>query len=138
MMLGLADAVRQHTTFSFSRAGGPGGQHVNKVQTKVRARLRLNDLTIITDHQKDLARRNLGRRVTAGGEIVVVVDQERSQARNREIALDRLGELLDTAVQEPRVRIRTRTPRRAHERRLAGKRRQSLTKRLRGRVARDD
>ena len=138
MIEGLPEDISRQTRFTFSRAGGPGGQHVNKVQTRVRGRLGIGSLTVLSEHQKDLLRRNLSTRVTGGDEVVVVVDQERSQARNREIALKRLTDLVVEATRERKPRIRTRTPRSVHERRLEHKRRRGRTKELRRRVGHDE
>jgi ribosome-associated protein len=134
-MESLEAEIARNTSYTFSRASGPGGQHVNRVQTRVRARLDLTGLQGLSDHQGDVLRRNLGKRVTAGDELVVVVDQERSQARNREIALARLTTLVTEALRERKPRVKTRVPRRVREYRLEQKRRRARTKRLRGRVS---
>lgn len=115
----------------FSASGGPGGQHANTANTRVELRL-------------DVARaRSLGPRQRArllerlGPLVRVVASDERSQARNRELALERMADRLAGALATPRVRRPTRPTRGSKERRLAEKRHRSEKKRGRGRPAED-
>jgi ribosome-associated protein len=108
-------------TWKFSRAGGPGGQHVNTSDT--RAELWC-DLTLLRgdEHVLGRVRESLGERVR------VVAAQERSQWRNRRLALERLSVRLDRAATRRPLRKSTRVPRAAIEQRLEAKRRQSARK----------
>ena len=108
-----------------SRSSGPGGQHANVTASRIEAVFEIEDSQALSEQQRDLLRRKLGPRVTA------VAQDARSQARNRELALERLREKLSAGLQRPRPRRPTRPSRRARERRLEQKRRTSERKRER-------
>jgi ribosome-associated protein len=123
---------------SFLRASGPGGQHVNKVATAVQLRYDLEHSRALTDAAKVRLRRLCGRRLTAEGAILILARSHRSQERNRREAEERLAELVQRALREPKVRKATRPTRAAQERRLEHKVRQRHTKRLRARPRWDE
>ena len=109
----------------FSRSSGPGGQHANTAETRVEAVFDVEASATLTDAQK---RRVLER---AGPVIRAVAQDERSQLRNRELAIERLAERLRGALFVRRRRVPTRPSEASRERRLEDKRRRSTTKRLR-------
>jgi ribosome-associated protein len=111
--------------FRFSRSSGPGGQHAQKSETRVEAVLDVESSTALTETQK---RRVVAR---AGPVLRAVAQDERSQARNRELAQERLVEQLRQALRVERGRVPTRPSEAARERRLEQKRRRSQAKRLR-------
>jgi len=108
-----------------SRSSGPGGQHANTSETRVEARLDISASSALTDAQK--------RRVVAkaGPVIRAIAQDERSQARNRELAVERLVERLREALKRERRRVPTAPTTASREQRLEGKRRRGKTKRLR-------
>jgi len=108
-----------------SRSSGPGGQHAQKSSTRVEAVFDVGASTALTETQK---RRVIGR---VGDTLRAVAQDERSQARNRELAVERLVEKLRAALAVPRRRVPTRPSKTARERRLEGKRRRARTKALR-------
>jgi ribosome-associated protein len=108
-----------------SRSSGPGGQHANKAETRVEAVLDVEASTALTDAQK---RRVVGK---AGPVLRAVAQDERSQLRNRELAIDRLVAKLAEALRVERRRVPTKPSRAAKEQRLEAKRRRGETKRLR-------
>jgi ribosome-associated protein len=116
-------------TFRASRSSGPGGQHANTAETRVEAVFDVEASSALTERQK---RRVLAK---AGPAIRAVAQDERSQARNRELALERLTEKLREALHVERRRVPTRPTAAARKRRLEEKRRHSATKRLRNRPA---
>ncbi len=117
---------------TFTPSGGPGGQHANKASTRVELRFSVEHSSVLRPEQK--------RRVTArlGPEVRIVADDERSQARNRDIARDRLAAALRQALVPPRPRVRTRPSRGSKERRLQAKRETSEKKQQRRRPGTDD
>jgi len=112
-----------------SRSGGPGGQNVNKVETRVEAMWDLDGSTAFTDAQKARIRSELHTRVGADGTIRVVSQRHRSQSRNREAAIERLRELVAQALRPRRKRRATRPTLAARESRMESKRRRAETKR---------
>lgn len=112
------------------RARGPGGQHVNKTSSAVELRFDINASQLpAAVKQRLLSRKD--RRVSVDGHIVIRAQQARSQKQNRRAALDRLAAIVAAACHEPKRRIATRTPARAHRARLEAKQRRSATKRRR-------
>ena len=111
--------------FRYSRSSGPGGQHAQKTETRVEAVFDVGSSAALTDTQK---RRVLSR---AGPVLRAVAQDERSQSRNRELALERLVEQLRRALFVERKRVPTKPTAASRQRRLEQKRRRSDTKRLR-------
>jgi len=116
---------------SFSRSGGPGGQHANTSSTKVELRWDLEASSALTPPQKQLLRSRLGSRLTDEGVLVLRSSEHRSQTRNREAAVARLVALLSDALRVSPTRRPTRPTRAARQRRLEAKRRRGDTKALR-------
>jgi ribosome-associated protein len=133
----IEELIRAHCQFSYARSGGPGGQNVNKVATKVIARLPLGVLSFLDADLRRLVETRLSGRIGAGTEIVVTVQDTREQARNREIAVQRLAELIAHAMIRPKKRVKTRVTRSSKEARLRVKKLRSAHKRLRGPAVED-
>jgi ribosome-associated protein len=128
----VAEAVADSCSFTFARSGGPGGQNVNKRETKVVASMPLAGLSFLIPEDLVLVRARLGRAVNGHDEIVIHVQQERNQLRNRVIAADRMTELIMRAIGKRRKRVATKPGRAAKERRLKAKKALAEKKRLRG------
>ena len=115
-----------------SRSGGPGGQHVNKVETRVTVEVEVASLPI-SEEQKEKVRERLRGRINREDVLRVTSQAERSQIANREHALERLEQLLRDALRERKTRRRSRVPKAQKQRRLEHKKRRAETKRLRSR-----
>lgn len=129
-----ADELR----FRFSRSGGPGGQNVNTRDTRVELVFDVASSAALGPRQRARVLDRLGPRLDSEGRLRVVAADERSQGRNRELALERLRSILAEALRpDPPVRRPTRPTRGSDEARLAAKRARSRLKQVRGSVPED-
>ncbi len=124
--------------YTFSRAGGPGGQHVNKVNTRVTLWFDLEGSPSLTDAQKEKVRRRLKSRISKSGMLRVDGSRFRTQKANLDDVLRRFGLLLAGALQERPRRRKTRMPGAARERRLRAKKRRGMLKQHRSATRRGD
>jgi ribosome-associated protein len=120
-----AESIRSEIAFRFSRSSGPGGQHAQKSSTRVEALFDVEDSAGLTEAER--------RRVLAklGPVVRSIAQDERSQLRNRELAVERILEQIREAVKVRRARRATKPTKASQERRLDEKKQRSRTKRLR-------
>lgn len=117
--------------FRFSRSGGPGGQNVNKVNTRVTVFFDVAGCRSLSDYQKKRILKHLATRADKNGVVRVVCQKHRTQKANRSAAVERLAELLKTALKKKAVRKKTEVPYAAKVRRLEEKKRRSVLKQQR-------
>lgn len=123
---------------SAARSSGPGGQHVNKTETKVVLSFHVNDSGSLSPEQKSRLRENLGTRLTRDGRLKLSSQRYRSRAANERDVRDRFAKLVERGLRKAPARKETRVPRSQQRRRLKQKRQRSRVKRLRSTPPRDD
>ena len=121
-------------SFEFSRSGGPGGQHVNTTDTRVRMRLHLDRCSAITPSVKRRLVEAHPSAVTNSGDFILTCDQYRSRHRNIETVRERLAEWVRSSLKPPKKRRPTKPSRASKRRRVDAKKQRGAVKKTRGRV----
>ena len=117
--------------FATSRAGGPGGQHVNKSNTRITVRWNLVDTSALDENQKNRVLNKLANELTTEGEIIIHNASSRSQMQNKKAALSLLAEKIRNALHVPKKRMKSKMPKGAKEARLQSKKKHSALKKSR-------
>jgi ribosome-associated protein len=139
-MIQINDSIRiddWEITESFTRSSGPGGQNVNKVATAVELRFEAERSPSLPPYAKANLRKLAGRRWTKDGAVIIRAEAHRTQAMNRELAQEKLRDLVIAALERPKRRIKTRPTLASKRRRLDQKSARSKIKKLRGSVGDD-
>lgn len=134
----LDNRLISELVFTTSKSGGPGGQHVNKTETKVELLFDIQQSQFLSDRDKRLLFENLKNRINLQGLLRIVVSETRSQAKNKEIAISRFFEVVKKGLIRKKKRIATKTPRKAIKKRLKEKAKKSDIKKSRGNVSDQD
>ncbi len=131
----LSDTIKEQllneVQFSASRSGGPGGQNVNKVNTKIELRFSVSESAVFDDTQKQLIYSKLKNRMNTEGEMLVTSSSERSQWRNKEKATELFFQLIEKALTKPRKRKKTQPTVASRLKRLENKKIKGQKKQLR-------
>ena len=114
-------ALLLELTFKAIRSSGAGGQHVNKVSSKIELTFNIHESLVFDDEQKERLLKKLKTKFTNEGVLIIQCDQTRSQHKNKELVTKRFFELLETGLFVPKKRIPTKTPRSAVKKRLKTK-----------------
>ena len=125
------DTIKKEITYKAVRSSGAGGQNVNKVSTKVIISFSPINSLGLNDFEKELIQQKLNTKISVEGTILIASSQTRSQLKNKEIALNKLFELLQAALKVQEKRIATKIPKRVIKKRLEDKKNQSFKKIMR-------
>lgn len=123
--------------FLTSRSSGPGGQHVNKTESKVELHWNMEESLVLNDEQKSVLRRKLQKKLTSQGELVLYSQQTRSQLRNKEIVSERFICLIERMLKPRKKRVPTKPTRASVEKRIKAKKQRGERKRYRGKSGLD-
>lgn len=126
--------IKSEVMITTSRSGGPGGQHVNKVETKIILKWNITTSAKLNDRQKEIMLTAHKNKVNKEGEIVITADNNRSQLKNKEIAFKKLDRLLTNTFAKKKKRISTKPSKASKKKRLSDKKRHSEKKEMRKRV----
>jgi len=121
----------QELEITASRAGGPGGQHVNKTSSRITVRWNVVNTAALSFEQKQRVLEKLAGQLTTEGDIIVHNSTSRSQPQNKQAALDNLANIVRKALHVPKKRMKTKVPKGAQEARLKSKSRHANIKKLR-------
>lgn len=116
------DALLNELTFKAIRSSGAGGQHVNKVSSRIELIYNLDASSVFNEEQKELLQSKLQNRLTKEGVLILQCDESRSQHKNKELAIKRFLELIEKSLVVPKDRIPTKIPRAVVKKRLKSKR----------------
>ena len=108
--------------FQASRSSGPGGQNVNKVNSKIELRFNIQNSSILSENQKEILSSKLSKKISTEGFLIIVSQRDRSQLVNKEDAVRKLYEVIEKALRPVKHRKGTRPTRSSIEKRLTGKR----------------
>lgn len=133
----LQKSITEEARFSFARSSGPGGQNVNKVNSKVFLEIELSSLKGLTEQERFLIAQRLKGRISGTGVFFLSVDEDRSQIVNKERSLQRATQLIVQASQVPKKRIKTKPKKSSIQKRLNSKAKISLIKQLRQKPSQD-
>jgi ribosome-associated protein len=123
--------LEEEFIFTTSRSSGPGGQNVNKVNTKVELRFNVIKSLRLSDSEKQIISEKLRKRINRIGELLIVSQSERSQIKNKKNAIGKFYNLILKALINKTIRIPTKPSGGSKEKRLEGKKRRALIKRTR-------
>jgi ribosome-associated protein len=123
--------IKKELVVTTARSSGPGGQHVNKVETKVVLRFNVIESQFLSEHEKEMIRKALNSKLTKSGELIVTAENHSSQIKNKELAYKKMERTLSKAFVKPKLRKKTKPTKAAQKKRLESKKIHGEKKKMR-------
>lgn len=126
--------LQKELTFTSARSSGPGGQNVNKVNTKVILRFSIQNSEILSEEERGILLRKLANKITKDGSLILSCQEKRSQVQNKELVIQKFLDLIDKSLKKPKARKSTKPSKTSREKRLQKKKEISEKKKWRGKI----